>query len=48
MNIVVADLTKIYKGSLKNKAELEIIFLDRPALAFADKIHIEQVLLNYA
>ena len=46
MNIVVADLTKIYKGSLKNKAELEIIFLDHPVLAYANKIHIEQVLLN--
>ncbi len=46
MNIVVADLTKIYKGSLKNKAELEIIFLDHPALAYANKIHIEQILLN--
>ena len=46
MNIVVADLTKIFKGSLKNKVELEITFLDHPALAFANKIHIEQVLLN--
>lgn len=46
MNNVIADITKILKASLKNRVELEIIFLDHPALAFANKIHIEQVLLN--
>lgn len=46
MNEVVSDLIKIYKPSLKKDIDLNIQFLDKPALALADLIHTEQVLLN--
>ena len=46
MNNVITDVTKILKGSLRELIELEIIFLNQPAHAFANKIHIEQVLIN--
>lgn len=46
MNTVVKDITKLYKPSFKDKVELKIDFLDRPALTLAETMHIEQVLLN--
>ncbi|MBI9098516.1 MAG: response regulator [Spirochaetaceae bacterium] len=46
MNVVVSDLVKIYRSSLNNTVDLKIDFLSQPALALADIIHIEQVLLN--
>jgi len=46
MNVVVSDLIKIYKPSLKNNIDLKIHILDNPVLVLADLIHIEQVLLN--
>ena len=46
MNTVTDDIRLILKGSLKNAIELRITFSDQPVLVFANKIHIEQVLLN--
>lgn len=46
MNEVVSDLGKIYKGSIGRNIVFETIFLSQPALTYANKLHVEQVLLN--
>lgn len=46
MNEVVYDLKKVCKGALNQKILLETQFLSQPALVVANKLHVEQVLLN--
>ena len=46
MNIVIHELKKVYKGSLNHKIVLNTKFLSQPAFVVADKLHVEQVLLN--
>ena len=46
MNEVVSDLNKIYKGYCRHNITLNVNVFSQPALTVADKLHIEQVLLN--
>lgn len=46
MNEVLADLKKLFNGYSKYKIDFEIEILIHPVLAIADKLHVEQVLLN--
>lgn len=46
MNDVLADLRKLFNGYSKHKINFEIKILIHPVLAIADKLHVEQVLLN--
>lgn len=46
LNEVVSDLKKVYKGHLKHGIAFETYILCHPALILADKLHVEQVLLN--
>lgn len=43
---VIFDLNKIYKGNSSHNISFEQEVISQPALAVADKLHIEQVLLN--
>jgi len=46
LNEVISDLKKVCKGALNHTILLETHFLRQPALVFANKLHVEQVLLN--
>ncbi len=46
MNEVVTDISKVYKGWVRHKINFNIELLSQPALILADKLHVEQVLLN--
>jgi len=46
MNEVIWEVKKISKGALKQKFIFDIKFLHHPALAVANKLHMEQVFLN--
>lgn len=46
MNEIVADINKVYRDWRRHKIDFSIEFLFQPAVALADKLHIEQVLLN--
>lgn len=46
MNEVLADLKKLFNGYAKYKINFEAVILIQPVLAIADKLHVEQVLLN--
>jgi len=46
MNEVVADLRKVCRGALSHTVHLDIEFHSQPALVVANKLHVEQVLLN--
>lgn len=46
MNEVVSDLSKIYKDWVRHSIHFTIDLLSQPALTYADKMHVEQVLLN--
>lgn len=46
MNEVVADLNKVYKEWVRHKIDFSTVLLSQPAITMADKLHIEQVLLN--
>lgn len=46
MNEVIYELRKICKGALNQGIIFDTQFLSQPALAFANKLHVEQVLLN--
>lgn len=46
MNEVVSDLQKLFKDHIKHNISFEVTILSQPALTFADKLHVEQVLLN--
>lgn len=46
MNEVISELTKVCKGALQNDILFDIEFLSQPALVVANKLHVEQVLLN--
>jgi signal transduction histidine kinase len=46
LNEVIIELKKVCKGALNNTILLDITFLSQPALVFANKLHVEQVLLN--
>ncbi len=46
MNEVVSDLSKVYKDYARYNINFDIIFLNEPIYIFADKLHVEQVLLN--
>lgn len=46
MNLVLYDLEKVYKGALHHKILLNTQVLSQPAYVVADKLHVEQVLLN--
>lgn len=46
MNEVVSDLSKVYKDWERHKINFSIELLSQPAIILADKMHIEQVLLN--
>ena len=46
MNLVLYELKKVYKGALHHKISLNTKVLSQPAYVVADKLHVEQVLLN--
>lgn len=46
MNEVVSDLNKVYKDYARHNIKFDIDFLNQPIHVFADKLHVEQVLLN--
>lgn len=46
MNLVIYDLKRVYKGALHHKISLTTKVLSQPAYVLADKLHVEQVLLN--
>lgn len=46
MNEVVYDLKKVCKGALNHQIIFETQFSSQPALIVANKLHVEQVLLN--
>ncbi|WP_051309653.1 ATP-binding response regulator [Desulfogranum japonicum] len=46
MEEVIADLRKIYKGHVRHNISLVIRNTCQPARVIADKLHVEQVLLN--
>lgn len=46
LNEVISDLKKVCKGALSPTILFETHFLRQPALVFANKLHVEQVLLN--
>lgn len=46
MNEVIYVLNKVYKGSVMHNIDFNIDFLSQPALVIANKLHVEQVLLN--
>lgn len=46
MNEVVSDLSKIYKDWIRHNIDFTIELLSQPAVTIADKLHVEQVLLN--
>ncbi len=46
MNEVVYDLKKVCKGALNQQILFDTEFFSQPALVIANKLHVEQVLLN--
>ena len=46
MNEVAADISKVYKDWLRHNIDFSIELLSQPALTMANKLHVEQVLLN--
>jgi signal transduction histidine kinase len=46
MNEVVSDLSKVYKDYARYNIEFDMEFFNQPIHVFADKLHVEQVLLN--
>ena len=46
LNEVIADLKKVCKGALSHRIDFTTHLLRQPALVFANKLHVEQVLLN--
>jgi signal transduction histidine kinase len=43
---VLSDLKKVYKDHLRHGIRFDTAILHSPALVYADKLHVEQVLLN--
>lgn len=46
LNEVIWEVKKICKGAIKPKTVFNVEFLNQPALAVANKLHMEQVFLN--
>ncbi len=46
MNEVISDLNKVYKDYIRYNIQFDVEFFNKPAVVFADKLHVEQVLLN--
>ena len=46
MNEVVSDLRKVCKGAIHHTIRFEARFFHQPALIYANKLHVEQVLMN--